>query len=310
VKIYSGLDQFVAIKPVVTIGMFDGVHLGHQALIKRTVELANEIGGESVIITFWPHPRLFFNQFDCELQFITSLEEKTQLFSRYGIHHVVIMPFNESIANLTADNFIKNILVDKIHAIQWIVGFNHKIGSDQLKISDHSNEIQSKHNFSIKVMQAVIINNQKASSTNIRNLLLEGLVEKANELLGYRYFVSGIVVGGMRMGRKLNYPTANVQPEESLKLIPKDGVYACCINVLGKRWSGMLNIGIRPTVSKEDSNRSIEVHIFDFENDIYSEEISVEFVCRVRDEIRFDSIEKLIAQIQLDEIKIREILKP
>lgn len=307
-KIYSGLEGLKAKRPIVTIGMFDGIHTGHRELLAITTQKATEIGGESVVLTFWPHPRIVLKKNDESLRFLTSLEEKTVLFSQLGIDHLVIVPFNEQFSKLTALEFVKSILVEQIGLKHLVIGFNHRFGRDGHRHPINYHELGEQFSFGVSLVDPVIVGEKRSSSTVIRELLQRGDVSNANKLLGYMYRVTGRVVGGQRLGRTINYPTANVEVEEPAKLIPLDGVYACRVSVLGRSYNGMLNIGYRPTVSKQKDFRTIEVHILDFNEDIYSEEIIVEFVERVRNEQKFSSIDELKKQLAVDEKQVRGIL--
>lgn len=309
-KIHAGLDDFKARNAVVTIGMFDGIHIGHRVLLKNTIDNARTINGESVIITFWPHPRLVLHKDSESLRFLTSLEEKTLLFSRLGIDHLVILPFNAALASLTAAQFTEQILVNQVEMKHLVMGFNHHFGSDGYSHPINYEEMGSALGFDVTRIDPVVNQGVKASSTAIRHHLEKGEITEANQLLGYNYLISGLVVGGQRLGRTIGYPTANIEVEESAKLIPLDGVYACRVNILGQQYNGMLNIGYRPTVSKQKDFRTIEVHILDFNRDIYSEEVVIEFVGRIRSELKFDGIEMLKMQLKQDEMKVRQILLP
>lgn len=288
--------------------MFDGVHTGHRVLLKQLSDKAQEIKGESVVITFWPHPRMVLNQNKEELRFLTSPEERTILFSQLGIDHLLLIPFTKELANLSSEEFIKQFLVEQIKLKHLLVGFNHRFGKGRQHSYSEYEGFASKYHFGISQVEAVLTNGLKTSSSDIRRHLSDGNIQKANQILGYSYLVSGRVIGGQQLGRRIGYPTANIEVNESFKLIPPDGVYACTIRVEGKLFGGMLNIGYRPTVNHNVDHRSLEVHIFDFNHDIYSEEVQVDFIGRIRDEMKFEGVEKLIDQLNQDEIKVREII--
>jgi riboflavin kinase/FMN adenylyltransferase len=308
VKIHAGLDDFKVTRAVVTIGMFDGIHVGHRGLLNETIKKAQAIEGESVIITFWPHPRLVLNKDSESLRFLTSLEEKTMLFSQLGIDHLVILPFNTELAQLTAAQFTTQILVNQIHMKHLIVGYNHRFGSDGYLHQTNYELLGQELGFEVTRIAPVEAQGEKASSTAIRQHLEKGNIKEANTLLGYPYLITGRVVGGQRLGRTLGFPTANIEIEESAKLIPLDGVYACKVHAVGSQYNGMLNIGFRPTVSTQKDFRTIEVHILDFNRDIYSEEITIEFIDRVRNEMQFTGIESLKEQLKQDEKSVRQRL--
>lgn len=308
-KVYSGLKNFSAQNPVVTIGMFDGLHAGHRVVLEQVIAKAKALRGESVIISFWPHPRIVLNKGVDELRFLTSLEEKTRLFSETGIDHLVLIPFTKELAGLTAKEFIKKFLIDGIKMSHLAVGYDHRFGKDRVSSFEEYEKYAKEFDFTISKIKQVEIDGLHTSSSSIRELLLKGNIHDANILLSYNYLLTGRIVGGMELGRKLGYPTANIELQEPQKLVPPDGVYACLVTVVGKRYQGMLNIGYRPTLNEKQKLRSIEVHILDFNKDIYSEEIAVEFIERIRDEKKFGSIEELKSQLKEDEKKTRKILK-
>ncbi len=308
-KVYSGLKNFFAKNPVVTIGMFDGLHAGHRVVLQQVIERAEALNGESVIISFWPHPRIILNKGADELRFLTSLEEKTRLFSETGIDHLVLIPFTKELAGLTAKEFIKEFLVDGVELSHLAVGYDHRFGKDRVSSFKEYEKYAEEYGFSISRIKQLDVEGLHTSSSSIREFLLNGDIRNANKLLSYNYLLTGRVVGGMKLGRKLGYPTANVELQEPQKLIPPDGVYACMVTIIGKRYMGMLNIGYRPTFNNQQKLRSIEVHILEFKKNVYSEEISVEFIDRIRDEKKFEGLEELKSQLKDDEQKIREILK-
>ena len=289
--------------------MFDGLHAGHRALLQKVIGKAKAINGESVIVSFWPHPRIVLNKDVQKLRFLTTLEEKTRLFSETGIDHLVLIPFTKELADLTAREFIKKILIDKVKLKHLVIGYDHRFGKDRANSHEEYRKMAEEYGFTVSRIEAVKVNGQHISSSVIRNLIQGGKIEEANALLTYNYLLSGRVTGGMRMGRNIGYPTANIELQEPMKLIPPDGVYACIVNILGKRYGGMLNIGYRPTFNSVQKQRSVEVHILDFNRNVYSEEITVEFVRRVREEKKFAGVDKLIARLRIDEQNIRKILK-
>ncbi|NPA37965.1 MAG: bifunctional riboflavin kinase/FAD synthetase [Chlorobi bacterium] len=288
--------------------MFDGLHAGHRVLLNHVIKKAKESKGESVVISFWPHPRIVLNKDARNLRFLTTLEEKTRLFSETGIDHLILIPFTKELASLTAREFIKNILVDGIRLKHLIVGYDHRFGKDRLSDFKEYKKYAAEYKFSISKIEAVEKDGDHISSSVIRKLLTKGDIKNANRLLSYNYLLTGRVKGGMKLGRKLGYPTANIEVQDKHKLIPPEGVYACYVNIIGEKHGGMLNIGYRPTLKNEMQQLSIEVHIFDFYRDIYSEEITVEFIHRIRDEIRFENIKQLTEQLRKDEKVIREMV--
>ncbi len=308
-KIFSDPDTFSDSNIVLTIGMFDGVHLGHAKLLDHVISQANSLGGKSALISFWPHPRMVLNKEPESLRFITTLNEKIKIISESGIDYLILLPFSNELANYTAERFIKDILINKIGMSHLVVGYNHRFGKDRVADYNTYLDISKRLGFGLSRVEAVYENNKAISSTRIRNVLNQGKIEEAKLMLGYDFSIYGTVKGGQKLGRRLGYPTANITPNENYKLIPSIGVYACVINVMGKSYGGMLNIGVRPTVT-ELKKLTIEVHILDFNQDIYSEEIEVIFIKKIRDEKKFDGVESLILQLNADEIQIRKVLQP
>lgn len=304
-EIFSGLDFGKLPKSVVTIGMFDGIHKGHQALLKILIEKAKLFDAPSVVITFWPHPRIVLHQDENELRFLTSVEEKCLMLNDLGIDIVVVLPFTLELAQLTTENFIAQILVDYLSVNHLVVGYNHRFG----KGSDHQFSeyelLAKKYQFDISKVDSVTQDGVKISSTQIRNYLTNSELISANLQLGYSYSLKGMVVLGNQLGRRIGYPTANIQLDDTHKLIPADGVYACRCHFNGKWWNGMVNVGVRPTVSSNLDNRTIEAHLFDFNEDIYNQRLELSLISKVRKEIKFGSIEELKGQLAIDEIQVR-----
>lgn len=306
-QVHSSIAHYKGPRPIVTMGTFDGMHPGHRALLQRVKQLAELEKTESVVLTFWPHPRIVLGQDVDKLRLLTTLEEKTKIISETGIDHLIIVPFNKELACLTAEAFVEQILVQQLRTHHLVIGFNHRFGkggTDFEKLIHLSGRL----GFELSQFRHIDVDGLYPSSTKIRDLLLEGRITEANLLLGYTYTITGQVTGGMKMGRKLSYPTANLQLSEKAKLVPPDGVYACKVKVMGKEYGGMVNIGIRPTVNQQMDNRSIEVHILDFNQEIYSEEISIAFLTKTREEIKFANIEALKEQLKKDEREIRDLL--
>ncbi len=290
------------------MGMFDGVHRGHLALLKGLKALAGECNGESVVLTFWPHPRLVLGHDADKLQILTTLEEKTRRISEAGIDHIVIVPFTKELSALSAEDFLREYLIGKMGLFHLVVGFNHRFGHKGTSY-DELEQLSVKYGFKLTQYQRILVDGVKPSSTAIRNLISAGDVWEASRLLGHLYSIKGRVIGGKKLGRKMGYPTANIQIVNPVKLIPRDGVYACRVRLLGRWFGGMLNIGHRPTVEAVGSSRSLEVHILDFNRDVYSEVILVEFITRTREETQFPDFEALKQQLKRDEVEIREVLR-
>ncbi|MDR2927991.1 MAG: riboflavin biosynthesis protein RibF [Cytophagaceae bacterium] len=307
-KIHSSIETFTGKKPVVATGIFDGVHPGHVALLRRVVELASEAGSESVVLTYMPHPRLVLNQDPDKLRLLTSLNEKVKMIAAIGVNHLIVLPFTLELASLNAETFIKEMLINRLDIGTLLVGYNHRFGKGGVTIEELM-LLSNKLGFAFDQFRRIDMGNQHPSSTKIRNMLTEGNIKGANALLGYPYLLTGRVVNGSQRGRTLGYPTANVVPADLLKLVPPNGVYACMVNVSGKNYGGMLNIGICPTFNSCENSRSIEVHIFDFNKNIYSEEIEISFIDRIRNEMKFSTTEALCNQMKNDEKAVRSILE-
>ena len=307
-KLHHGLDDFNAKKPVVTIGTFDGVHTGHQKVILRLREIAKKREGETVIFTFHAHPRLVTSPDETNLRLLTTLDEKTKLFEHYGIDHLVIYPFDKKFSELSYSEFVQEILIKQMQTHCLVVGYDHKFGKNREGDFDYLQKCASKYNFEIEKLEALTIEEESVSSTKIRQALQNGEIEKANRYLGYYFTLHGTVVDGKRIGRKLGFPTANIESSDKYKIIPGYGVYAVNVTVENKIYKGMLNIGTRPTFNNNADNRSIEVNIFDFDGDIYKKEISLEFIGKIRDEKKFEDVDSLVVQLHKDQKTALKIL--
>ena len=307
-KVYHNIDDFSANSPVVTMGMFDGVHQGHLQVLDRLVKVAKEKNGESVVVTFWPHPRLVLNNGNGSLRYLSTIEEKIYLLEKSGIDHLVIVPFTKEFASLSASDFIQSIMVDKIKIEHLIAGFDHHFGNDRKGSLDDLRYCATKFGFTVEKMDALKEDGLKISSTLIRQKIEEGDIPTANHFLGYEYFILGQVVGGNRIGRSIGFPTANIKLSDGHKLRPGIGVYAVEVDHKGNRYQGMLNIGIRPTIEEATKVKSIEVHIFDFDKDIYGEEVMVIFRQKIRDERKFSNVGELKYQLELDEKNVKALL--
>jgi len=307
VKIYHNIEDFVEVKnPVVTVGTFDGVHIGHQKIINRMKEVAREKGGETVLVTFYPHPRLVIHADSKNLKFINTQDKKIGLIERFGIENLLIIPFTRDFAKTSSNDFVKSVLVNSIHTRVLIIGYDHHFGKNRLGDFSILYDLGREYGFDVERVQAQNVNNINVSSTKIRKALEEGKIRVANQLLGYNYSITGKVVPGQRIGRKIGFPTANIELENEYKLIAADGVYACMVEWNGTLYKGMGNIGIRPTVNL--SERTIEVNIFDFNEDLYNQTICIYFIDRLRDEIKFENLEKLRQQLIRDRERVQLIL--
>jgi riboflavin kinase / FMN adenylyltransferase len=308
VQIHYGLDKFNAVRPVITIGTFDGVHLGHRQVISRLKEISADLNGESVVFTFYPHPRIIVDKKEDSLRLLSTQEEKIALLQNMDIDHLVVYPFTEEFSKLTYHEFVKDILVDKMHLNTLVIGYDHKFGQDRqgdfLSLKILSTEL----GFNVERLDEFLLEDTVVSSTKIRKALDEGNIRKANHYLGYKYILMGRVIEGKQLGRKLGFPTANIETYDAHKLVPRDGVYAVRVELKGKFYKGMLNVGVRPTVNYNADNRSIEVHLFDFNQDIYLEDVTLHFEERIRDEQKFSGLEELSAQLLKDKESVLQIL--
>jgi len=299
-KIWKDIEKFRGTRPVVTVGIFDGVHRGHRFLIDRLRGKAHELNGESVIITLWPHPRVVLNKDTGNLRYLNSIDEKKELLEQSGVDHLIILPFTKEFAGQDSCSFINNYLVKKLSINYLLVGFDHKFGKDREGDYERLKLCAKEYGFGIEQIAPREIDSQKISSSLIRELLLTKELIEANQFLGYNYFLKGKVTNGNQVGREIGFPTANIEPEDPHKLIPADGVYAVFVNINNEKHQGMLNIGYRPTMESNDLRKSIEVNIFNFDKNIYNEDIYVEFVARLRNEKKFQNIEQLTQQLIID----------
>jgi riboflavin kinase / FMN adenylyltransferase len=306
-KVYNGIEDFKDVKnPIVTTGMFDGVHLGHQKIITRLKEVAQENDGETVVLTFYPHPRMVLFPDDNELKLLNSQDEKIKLLETYGIDHLIIYPFTKEFSRLTSVEFVRNILVNKMKTKRLVIGYNHHFGRNREGSFEHLKEYGPVYGFEVEEIPAKDIDHIEISSTKTRNALLAGDVKTANSFLGHNYSLTGKVVEGLRLGRTIGYPTANIVVEDKYKLIPGDGIYTVKVGHDGTKYGGMLSIGNNPTV--KGKGRSIEVYIFYFHKTTYGNDITIDFMERLRDEMTFDNLEDLKNQLKKDEENSLKIL--
>jgi len=307
VKVYTNIDDFIGVKnPIVTTGTFDGVHVGHQKIIARLKALAKEEDGETVLLTFYPHPRMVLFPEDNELQLINTQPEKIELLEKYGIDHLIIYPFTKEFSRLSSVEFVRNILVNTIKTKRLVIGYNHHFGRNREGSFEHLKEYGPLYGFDVEEIPAKDIDSIEISSTKIRTALLAGDVTTANTYLGHEFSICGKVVGGKQLGRTIGYPTANIQLQDKYKIIPADGVYAVKVRHNGQLYGGMLNIGNNPTI--EGKGRSIEVNIFDFDMDIYNQDATIYFIERLRDEVKFNGLDELTKQLALDKTNSEKIL--
>ncbi len=305
-QIYFDYKDYHVSRPVITLGAFDGVHLGHLEILKKICSTAIEKDGESVVVTFWPHPRMVINH-NYPIKLLNTLEEKIALIGKTGIQHLMVLPFTDDFSNLSSLEFVEKILVEKLNVYHLIVGYNHHFGKNREGNYDRISEYALTYGFTAEKLDAQYVENEKVSSTLIRNALQSGLVELANKYLGYTFSITGFVISGAKLGRTLGFPTANIKVNNDFKLIPHNGVYAVEAMVNNKLLKGMMNIGFRPTVNSEPK-LTLEVHLFNFNDDIYDQEITVYFKQWVRNEIRFRNLDQLIQQLSVDKTTVMKIL--
>lgn len=307
-KIYRGLDEFKGIpNPVVTTGTFDGVHLGHRQILQRLKDEAASIGGNDLVITFWPHPRHVIRRDDKNIRLLNTLEEKLQIFKENGIDTVLLINFTEEFARLQPQEFINTVVVKQIGAKVIVIGYDHRFGHNRTGSFNFLKENEEDGHYRLVEVPAFEIDGDSVSSTKIRYALNDGNIMYANTMLGYPYQIEGTVVEGINLGKSIGFPTANILISEPYKLLPKNGVYICRIEVEGKSYDGMLNIGFNPTISGK--GWSFEVNIFDFNRDIYNQKVRVEFIHRIRDEKKFENLDSLKNQLKSDYLFTQSFLK-
>ncbi|WP_370900178.1 bifunctional riboflavin kinase/FAD synthetase [Chryseobacterium gossypii] len=296
-KVFKNFNDYSSQKPLaLSLGMFDGVHLGHKSIIGELTKVGAENNLETAILTFWPHPRFVFNP-DEDLKLLNTLDEKTLLMEKYGINNLFLKEFDEEFRNLTGEEFVRRVLIDKLNVKYLIIGYDHSFGKNKSGNFDLLQRLSGELGFEVEQMEAINVHENNVSSTKIRNALLAGNIKEANEMLGYSYSVSGTVVHGKKIGRTIGYPTANIETD-SIKLLPKKGAYIVEVHMKGQQYKGMLSIGTNPTVNGE--KLTVEVYILDFTGDIYDEKITVKFRDFLHDEIRFEGLEKLIERLDED----------
>ena len=293
------------INAVVTIGTFDGVHIGHQKIVKRLVKIGKNNNLQSVVLTFFPHPRMVLQK-DANIQLINTIDEKALLFKNLGLDYLVIREFTIEFSRLTALEFVRDILVNKLHVKHIIIGYDHQFGRNRTANITDLKEYGDIYDFKVTEITAQEVDDVTISSTKIRNALKKGDIEIANAFLGYNFMLNGTIVKGKGLGKQIDFPTANLQIEEAYKLIPKNGVYIVKSNIKGKVVFGMMNIGTNPTVGGKF--QSIEIHFFDFNQDIYNKKIEIELLSRIRDEQKFESIKALQIQLHKDKYNALEYL--
>lgn len=298
-KVYHSLEEFTPLQnAIVTSGTFDGVHLGHQKILTRLKETAKKEGGETVVITFWPHPRLIVSPHSDGIQLLSTLDEKIELLEDFGIDHLLILPFTRKLSEMSSERYVQQVLIKAIGTRTLVIGYDHRFGKNREGGFDYLKANKERFKIEIEEIPRQEIENLTISSTKIRKALLNGNISEAKGLLGRNYSFSGLVKKGRQLGRTIGFPTANVHHDKTYKLIPEKGVYAVKVFLRSKEYSGVMNIGSRPTVEGEGITQ--EVHIFNFNDDIYGEKLKVEIIAFLRQEKKFGNIKDLIDQIRID----------
>ena len=307
-KIYNSFEEFSPdFKVVLTLGTFDGVHIGHQSILKQLNQNAKKIGGESVLLTFYPHPRHVLFPDDQKLKLLTTIEERSKILESYGLKHLIVQEFTPAFSRIKSVNFVRDILVNKLKSEKLIIGYDHHFGRNREGNLDELVKLSDLYGYSIERIDPQKFKNISVSSSKIRKLIVNNKIEEATDYLGHSFCLQGKVKKGKQNGSKIGFPTANIQIENKWKLIPNDGVYAVMVEYNSKKYSAMMNIGYNPTYNSKE--RTLEVHILDFNKDIYGEELRVEFVKRIRKEKKFNSEQELKNTLKIDENKIRNLLK-
>jgi riboflavin kinase / FMN adenylyltransferase len=308
VRVFQDFEELSnIISPVLTIGTFDGVHIGHQKIIEQLNQEAEKIGGESVLFTFYPHPRMVLFPDSHGLKLIQTQSEKVDKLRRMGLKNVIVVPFTKDFSRLTAIEFVRDYLVNQINVKKLVIGYDHQFGKNREGTLDFLKEVSETYGFEVIEIPAQEIDDVNVSSTKIRNALTSGDLETANAFLGEAFSITGEVVHGASIGKTIGFPTANLAVNSELKLIPANGVYAVLVELSDRVLPGMMNIGIRPTVTNS-TEQHLEVHIFDFQEDLYGQSITVQLLRCIREEKRFDNLEELKNQLQQDEKAVRNFI--
>lgn len=307
-RVYRSLDELPPIKhAIVTQGTFDGVHAAHRVIINRVKELAKQHGGETVVMTFDPHPRMVLFPDEHGLRLLHTLDEKIEALEQEGIDHLIVIPFTKEFSRLTSLQFIRDIIVNKIGTKVLVIGYDHRFGKNREGTFEHLKDFSSLYGFEVEEIPEQDVDEVAVSSTRIRLALEAGDIKTANKYLSKPYSISGMVVKGKQLGRTIGYPTANIVVLDPAKLIPADGVYAVEVFFNNTWYGGMLNAGYRPTV--DGKTHSIEVHLFDFSQDLYDRNVTIRYVDKLREEIRFNSLEELKNQLEKDKLHAIAVLQ-
>ena len=298
-KIFNNIQSYSPEKEsILTIGTFDGVHIGHNKILTKLVEESKKNNLSSLIMTFFPHPRMVLQKSQ-EIKMIDTIDEKIHLFEKTGVDNLIIQPFDENFSKIRAKEFVEEILVKKLKIKHIIIGYDHRFGKDREASVEDLKKFGLNYMFTVEEIAAQEIHSIAISSTKIRNAILKGEIKKCNDYLGRNFMLTGEVVHGDGLGKKINFPTANIEIPETYKIIPKNGVYLVKAIINSEIYFGMMNIGVRPTIGGK--NKSLEIHFFNFKDNIYNKTISVEIICKIRDEEKFSSIDELKIQLKKDE---------
>lgn len=307
-QIHYGLDKLPSFKnAVLTIGTYDGVHFGHQQIIKRLNDIAQEIDGESILLTFDPHPRLVLHPNDDKLKLISTIDEKEELLETFGLNHLVIAEFSKDFASMEASEYVDKILIQNFHPTKIVIGYDHHFGKDRKGNIDLLRQLSTKYNYEVEEISAQTLDEIKVSSTKVRNFLLDGNIKEANKLLAHPFLIKGKVIHGDKIGRVLGFPTANIEISNPHKLIPASGVYAVKIKIQHQFYKGALSIGYRETVF-DNSKLTIEVFVLDFDSDLYNQSLDIVFVDYLRPQIKYENWDLLKVQIEKDVVAVRNAI--
>lgn len=306
-EIIHSISNFSSVESTfVTIGTFDGIHIGHQKILKDLISSAKEQNRKSVLLTFFPHPRMVLQQ-NVSIELLNTIDEKSQLLEEMGLDYLIIHPFSKEFSRLTALDFVRDVLVNQLNTSKLIIGYDHHFGKNREGNIDQLREYSHLFDFEVQEIPSQDIDDVSVSSTKIRNALHNGFLKTANNYLGYNYMVHGTVVNGKKLGGKIGFPTANINVKEDYKLIPKTGVYVIQSTIEGEEFKGMLNIGYRPTV--DGKHQTIEAHFFNFDEDLYGKFLKIEFLYFLREEQKFDSVDELILQLKKDRTNAQDFIK-
>ena len=307
-KVYRSIEAYENTgRTAVTIGTFDGVHSGHRVIINQLKNAAQKINGESVLLTFFPHPRMVLYPDDNDLRLLNTINERIKLLEMAGIDHLIIYPFSKEFSRLSSTEFVRDILVNQLNVATLVIGYDHHFGRNREGSFEHLQELAPLYDFKVEEIVAQAIQQVNISSTKIRTSLNEGEINAANQFLGYNYFIEGTVVEGNQKGREIGFPTANIKVDEWYKLIPAKAVYAVKVFIDDTIYEGMLNIGTRPTIN--GTSETIEVNIFNFNKNIYNKTLRIEFYQRIRNEQKFEQFSDLKTQLEIDKEKTIQVFQ-